>query len=90
MGVLELEDTTMKEAYEELQRLSADKETRKAAIAREIHLRDQVQREFDAREEGKTEVALNMYKKQYPIEAIADVTDMSVEDVLRIVKSSMK
>ena len=99
---LAMESTTMKEAYEEIQRLSDDKETRKAAIARDIHLRDQVQREFDAKEEGEkkgriegkvdgiAEVALNMHKKQFTIEAIAAATNLSMEDVLRIVKSNIQ
>lgn len=101
---LAMESTTMKEAYDEIQRLSDDKETRKAAIAREIHLRDQVQREYDAKEEGEkkgkaegkadgkiegiAEVALNMHKKQFSIETIAAATNLSVDDVLDIVKSN--
>lgn len=87
---LSIESSTMKEAYEELQRLSEDKETRKAAIAREIHLRDQVQREFDAKEDGKAEIVINMYEMQYPIEAISKVAKMSVEEVLRIVKPDVQ
>ena len=77
-------------AKKEVQRVSDNQETRKAAIAREIHLRDQVQRVFDAREEGRKEarkeVALNMHKKQFTIEAIAAATNLSVDDVLHIVK----
>ena len=49
---LAVESSTMREAYSEIQRLSDDAETRKAAIAREIHLKDQIQRELDAKEEG--------------------------------------
>ena len=74
--------------------MSEDAETRKAAIAREIHLRDQIQRELDAREEGKeenkTEVILTMHRKQYTIEAIAEVVNMPIEDVLGIVKSNIQ
>jgi hypothetical protein len=39
-------------------------------------------------QKGKAEVILNMYKKKYSIEAIADVTGMSVEAVLSIVEPS--
>ena len=97
-----MESTTMKEAYEEIQRLSEDKETRKAAIAREIHLRDQVQRLFDATEEGEkkgiekgiekgiAKVALNMHNNKFSIEAITTATNLSVEEVLRIVKSNIQ
>lgn len=97
-----MESSTMREAFEEIRRLSDDPATRAAAISREIHLKDQIQRELDAKadgkqegiEEGKTEgkakIILNMYKKQYPVEAIADVTNISVEDVLSIVKANLQ
>ena len=107
---LALESSTMKEALKEIQRLSEDPETRKAAIAREIHLKDQLQRELEAKEDGKkegieegkqegiqvgkqevkAEIIFNMHKKQYPVEAIADVTNLPVEDILRIVKSNVQ
>ena len=97
---LALESSTMREAFDEIQRLSEDPATRAASISREIHLRDQIQRELDAKtdgehkgiqkgiQRGKTEVILNMYNKKYSIEAIADVTDMPVEAVLSIVEPS--
>ena len=93
-----MESSTMKGAYSEIQRLSEDAETGKAAIAREIHLRDQIQWELDARDEGKEEgkeeskieVILNLHRKQYPIEAIAEVVNMPIEDVLGIVKSNIQ
>jgi len=101
-----MESSTKKEAYEEDKRLNDDLEARKEAIAQEIHLRDQVQREFEAREEGKKEgrkegreerrkegikeVIINMHKKQFSVEAIADATNLSVEDILRIVKSDIQ
>lgn len=95
---LAMESSTMKEAFAEIQRLSDDPATRAAAISREIHLKDQIQRELDAKAdgkqegkaEGKTEIIINMHKKQYPIEAIADVTNLPVEDVLRIVNSNIQ
>ena len=98
---LALESSTMREAFDEIQRLSEDPATRAAAISREIHLRDQIQRELDAKtdgehkgikkgiQRGKTEVILNMYNKKYSIEAIADVTDMPVEAVLQILAKSI-
>ena len=91
----------MREAFDEIQRLSEDPATRAASISREIHLRDQIQRELDAKtdgehkgiqkgiQRGKTEVILNMYNKKYSIEAIADVTDMPVEAVLQILAKSI-
>ena len=91
---LAMESSTMKEAYSEIQRLSDDMETRKAAIAREIHLKDQIQRELDAKEEGreenKTEVILSMHRKQYPVGEIADVLNIPVNNVLSILKSNIQ
>lgn len=95
---LAMENSIMGDAFEEIQRLSNDQETRKAAISREIHLKDQIQRELDAKvdgkdegkDEGRNEVIINMYKKQFPVEAIADATNLSVEDVLRIVESNIQ
>ena len=91
---LAVESSTMKEAFEEIQRLSDDPATRAAAISREIHLKDQIQRELDAKAdgklEGKAEVIRNMHEKQYSVEAIADLTNLRVEDVLRIVKTDIQ
>jgi len=99
---LAVESSTMKEAFEEIQRLSYDPATRAAAISREIHLKDQIQRELDAKAdgklegkaegkvEGKAEVIRNMHEKQYSVEAIADLTNLPVEDVLRIVKTDIQ
>ncbi|WP_256439533.1 Rpn family recombination-promoting nuclease/putative transposase [Sporosarcina sp. 6E9] len=91
---LAMESLTIRDAFSEIQRLSDDTEMRKAAIAREIHLKDQIQRELDAKEEGKeeniTKVILSMHRKQYPIEEIADVLNMPVENVVSIIKSTIQ
>ena len=80
----------MREAFEEIQRLSEDPATRAAAISREIFLKDQVQRELDAEAageiKGKTEVILNMHEEQHPIEVIARATNLPVDEVLSIVR----
>lgn len=52
---LAMESTTMKEAFEEIQRLSDDPETRRIAEYRDFQLRGQLQREYDARKEGMEE-----------------------------------
>lgn len=87
---LAMESSTMREAFKEIQRLSEDPATRAAAISREIFLKDQVQRELDAEAageiKGKTEVILNMYKEQHPIEVIARATNLPVDEVLSIVR----
>ena len=50
-----MESPTMKEAFEEIQRLSYDPETRRIADYRSHQLRGQFQREYDARKEGVEE-----------------------------------
>lgn len=91
---LAMESSTMREAFEEIQRLSEDPATRAAAISREIFLKDQVQRELDAEAageiKGKTEVILNMHKEQHPIEVIARATNLPVDEVLSIVRLSLQ
>ncbi|WP_438317122.1 hypothetical protein [Sporosarcina sp. FA9] len=91
---LAMESSTMQEALKEIQRLSEDPETRKAAIAREIHMKDQLQRELEAKmegtQEGKAEIILNMYHNQYSVEAIAAITNVPIADVSRIVKSNIQ
>jgi len=91
---LAMESSTMKEAFEEIQRLSQNPKTRALAISREIHLKDQLQREEDAEiygiENTKREIVLNMYKKQYPIDAIAEVTNLSAEEVTTIIESNLQ
>ena len=82
-GALAVESLTMKEPYCEIQ--GDDAETRKAAIAREIH------RELDAkeeREEENTEIILSMHRRQYSIVEIADILKMPIAKVLSIVKLS--
>ena len=49
---LAMESSTMKEAFEEIRRLSEDPATRRIAEYRDFQLRDQIQREYDARKEG--------------------------------------
>lgn len=66
-----------------------------AALSREIHLRDQIQRELDARDKGRVEgkaefiaeVALKLHKEQYSIKASAGVINLSEDEVLCIVQS---
>ena len=91
---------SMGESPEEIQRQKVELEKRKAAIAREIYRKDQIQRELDAYEEGwqlgktiakagfRVEVIYKMHAKQYPIEEIADLTNLSTEEVLHIINHS--
>lgn len=47
-----MESSTLKEALSEIKRLSQNPETVRMAISREIHLKDQLQREEDAELRG--------------------------------------
>lgn len=95
---LAMESSIMKEAFDEIQRLSEDPATRAEAISREIHLKDQMQRELDAkvegknegRAEGKIEVILTMYQKRFPIDVIVEATGHSKEDILSIIQSRIE
>ena len=49
-----------------------------------------MQKKAEGKEENKIEVILNLHRKQYPIEAIAEVVNMPIEDVLGIVKSNIQ
>lgn len=95
---LAMESPTMKEAFEEIQRLSQDPQTRARAISREIHLRDQLQREEDAKIDGmeqgiakrEREIVLKMHTKQVPSEIISDLTGIPLEQVKKIIKSNLQ
>jgi len=97
---LAMESSTMKEAFEEIQRLSQDPKTRAIAISREIHLKDQRQREYDAMEKGMKngrdeaiaerdrEIVLNMHMKQTAPTVIAELTGIALDNVMRIIESN--
>ncbi|MFJ7934397.1 Rpn family recombination-promoting nuclease/putative transposase [Sporosarcina sp. NPDC096371] len=100
---LAMESSTLKEALSQIERLSQNPETIRMAIAREIHLKDQLQREEDAefrgiekgrvegkvegREEGKKEIILNMHAANVPAESIAQFTQTPLEKVTGIINS---
>lgn len=97
---LAMESSTLKEALSEIERLSQNPETVRMAISREIHLKDQLQREEDAEslgiEKGKEigadlrnrEVILNMHVERVPVEAIARYTQTPLEKVKEIIESN--
>ncbi|MFJ5768843.1 Rpn family recombination-promoting nuclease/putative transposase [Psychrobacillus sp. NPDC093180] len=100
-----MESSTFKEAFEEIERLSQDPKTRALAISREKFLRDQNQRELEARIDGKEEgiilgieqgieqgalqaeekMVLTMHAKGNTAQAIADLTDIPLERVKKII-----
>ncbi len=89
-----MENKTMHEAYEEIKRLSEDPATRALAHSREQFLKDQMQRELDARrrgwEEQAKQTALNLYTMNFSIETIAEATDLSVEKVRDIIQENVQ
>ena len=90
-----MESSTLKEALSEIERLSQDPKTVRLAIAREIHLKDQLQRERDAKLSGKEEgmelrgreIVLNMHKKSMSAEAIVELTNIPLVKVKEIIES---
>src|SRR4051794_41033068 len=94
-----MENETMKEAFEEIERLSQNPETQRLAEFRERELKDIMQREDDAREDGmedgkcvgkgrrERELVINMYGKGFSTEDIIQVTEIPLEKVMEIIKS---
>ena len=87
---LSLESSTLEEAFEEIRRLSQDPKTRALAISREIGLKDQLQRELDAREDGKEEgqreIILNMLDSGLSIEMIAQAVKLPIEKINELIQ----
>ena len=91
-----MESSTLKEALSQIERLSQDPATVRMAIAREIQLKDQLQREEDAKFEGieegarlrDREIILNMHAENVSAEAIAKLTKIPFEKVQAIIEST--
>lgn len=85
-------DKELKEAIEELERITADPETRELYYQREKDLRDKISEIEEGREEGreevKREIVLNMYKRNIQIKDICELTNITKEEVERIIKES--
>ncbi|WP_246231699.1 Rpn family recombination-promoting nuclease/putative transposase [Sporosarcina jiandibaonis] len=88
---LAMESPTMREAFEEIDRLSQNPETRRLADFREQELKDILQREADAREEGveheKKQTVISLYHYGMSMEDIAKNVRISSEKVMDIIKS---
>lgn len=97
-----MESSVMKEAWDEIERLSQDPKTVEIALSREFFLRDQLQREEDAlnkghkigkeegREEAKVEVILSLYGSGISVQKIAEATTFSIEKVEKIIENKFK
>ena len=88
---LAMESSIMEEAYKEIKRLSQNPETQRLAEFRERELKDIMQREYDAREDGveqgKKDIVLNMIRKDFSPEQIKDITGVSLDKIKRIIAS---
>ena len=92
---LAMESTTMKEAFEEINRLSQNEETRRLADFREQELMDILQREEDAREDGVEqgiertirEMVIRLYTNGMSKENVAKNVGLPFENVVEIIKS---
>ncbi|MBB4824989.1 putative transposase/invertase (TIGR01784 family) [Sporosarcina luteola] len=97
-----MESSAFEQAWEEIRKLSMDPETVGLAISREKALRDQISRLHDAENRGlekgmekglekgyknrTIEMVLKLHQKSMPLPFIAEVTDLSVEEVQTIIE----
>ena len=86
---LAMESPTMREAFEEIERLSQNPETRRLADFREQELMDILQREEDAREkeieQGKRDIVFRMHTKGVAQVDIALFTGLAMEKTEEII-----
>ena len=82
------ENKEIKEAVEELDEMSQDEELKRLAFLKEKYIRDEksAQRYFreEGREENKRQIAKKMLDKNMPIELIAELTNLSEEEVKKL------
>lgn len=96
--VLAMESPMMKEAYEEIERLSQNPETQRLAEFRERELKDIRQRLYDAREDGieqgiervNRETVIRMYEKDFTMEDIIQISGIPLEKINEIINSIKK
>lgn len=85
---LSVESSMMKEAFEEIKRLSQDPETRLIANSREFFLKDQMQREADAREDERKKIVISLHEMNFDLEMIAQAVKITKEHVKRIIENN--
>ena len=83
------ENKDIKEAKEELNQLSRDEVLRRIALKEELRRMDIEQVKEDAekhgREETKIKMVKNLYKINMPIEQIAEIAEIDIEKVKKII-----
>lgn len=82
------ENKEIEEAMNELEEMSKDEELRRVAELREKAIRDESNGLIRSREEGikegKEQVVRKMKKEKYPDEVIAELTELTIEEVKKI------
>ncbi len=92
------ENEEIKKANEEYEYLTGDEAERRLALLREEAIRDEKTMLRSSREEGieigkkenKIEIAKNMLKKGMNISVIAEITELSVEEIEKMKENSKK
>lgn len=91
---LAMESSMMKDAHQEIERLSQDPETRRLADYWDHQLRGQMQFIADAKEQGEEkrdrEIVINMIKQKVAVEDIAKFTGINPQRVNEIIESIAK
>ena len=79
------ENEDIKEAGEELDRISQDERIRREALNSEIARMDNEQRMYEAKRDGKAEgikeTAKKMLEKKIPIETIEEITGLTKDEI---------
>ena len=80
----------IEEAMNELEKISEDKELKRVAELREKAIRDEQNGLRHAKEdgkiEGKMEVARKMIEKNIDIDTICEMTELTKEEILKLMK----
>lgn len=98
METIPIDKKSLEEAFDEIERLYQNSETHHIAMSRDFFLKDQMQREEDAREEGRqvgrqkaTEVVvLNMFKQHVAMDRIARLVNIPIGKVEEIIQSEVE
>ena len=74
----------IKKAKEELDDISKDRLLRRMALKAEMERMDNEQRMYEAKKQGKIEVAKKMLEEKLEVEMIAKVTGLTKEEILKL------
>ena len=74
----------MEQAWGVIKKISADEQAPLEAEDREKAFRDYLSHIQAAKKEGKVEVALNMLRRNKPIEEISECTELSFDEISEI------